>query len=214
MRASSVGALDMKVTIVDYGAGNLFNVVRAFQFLESTPHIVTTPKEVQRAERLVLPGVGAFGPGMTRLQEQGLVEPLREFAARGRPLLGVCLGMQLLLSESEEHGTWSGLDIIPGSVVRINPGPGWRVPHMGWNSVEHEEQDRGILRGIRSGSDFYFVHSYCGVPAQPDHRYATSLYGESRFCVILGRDNVVGVQFHPERSGETGLRVLRNFLAQ
>ncbi len=197
--------------IVDYGMGNLRSVEKALATVGEAPLISDHPQIIRDARRLILPGVGAFGDAMENLRRGGMDAALREAVDRGTPLLGLCLGLQLLFSESEEFGRHRGLDLIPGSVLRIDQ-PGIRVPHVGWNQIESLQPDP-IFEGIPGGSYFYFVHSFIVVPSEPRDALGWTLYGK-RFCSVARRANVWGAQFHPEKSQEAGRRFLRNFLSQ
>jgi imidazole glycerol-phosphate synthase subunit HisH len=197
------------VTIVDYGMGNLRSVEKALAALGASPRVSADPDTVLRSERLILPGVGAFGDAMDNLRRSGLERALLQAVDSGVPLLGLCLGLQLLFSESEEFGRHEGLGLIPGSVRRFEEA-GLRVPHVGWNQVESFRPDP-LLDGIAEGSYFYFVHSYYVVPDREEDVVACTSYGR-RFCSIARRGSVRGAQFHPEKSQEAGKRLLRNFL--
>jgi len=199
------------ISIVDYGMGNLQSVEKALAYTGADTRLVTTAAEVATAEKLVLPGVGAFGDAMAHLKEQGMVEPLKEFAASGRPLLGVCLGMQLLFDSSEEDPDVPGLGIFPGMVKRFPADMGLKVPHMGWNSLTVRPDSR-VLAGLGDQSHVYFVHSYYLSPADKSISAATTPYG-FEFTSAVEKGNVSGVQFHPEKSQATGLKILRNFSA-
>ncbi len=196
-----------RITIIDYGVGNLASLQNACKYLE-IPHQVTAKQsDIQNAEKLILPGVGAFRPAMERLETTGLKEPLLEKIAQGTPLLGICLGMQLLFTTSYEGGTWTGLDVIPGEVQRFE---GVRkIPHMGWNSLYNVQQE-SLTAGLPADPYVYFVHSYYCMPSEPQDILARCQYGQE-FCAAVHRDNVWGVQFHPEKSQEPGLRILQNF---
>jgi glutamine amidotransferase len=197
------------LAIVDYGRGNLGSVEKAFLHLGLPTVITQDPRVVGDAEALVLPGDGAFHDAMQSLEALGLLGPLREALEGGRPFLGICLGYQLLLSESEEFGQSKGLGLIPG-VVRRFP-RGLKVPHMGWNQVAHTG-DLAIFDGIPSGAYFYFVHSYYPEPLDGTLRVATCQYGIT-FPAAIGRGNLFATQFHPEKSQRWGLRFLENFAA-
>ncbi|MDX2026926.1 imidazole glycerol phosphate synthase subunit HisH [Microcella sp.] len=200
----------MNISLVSYGLGNLGSVVNMGKRAGAKVTLVSTPDEVLASERVILPGVGAFDEGMDRLQSRGLVEALREFAASGRPLLGICLGMQLLLDGSEE-GTSPGLGLVPGNSVRFSESAGVRVPHMGWNTVEPTRADP-LVEGLPDDSRFYFVHSYRVVPNREEDQLATTNYG-GPFASMIRADNVVGAQFHPEKSHAFGMTILKNFAA-
>lgn len=199
----------MKLVIVDYGAGNLHSVARAVMHAGTRPLITSSARYVEEADGLIVPGVGAASDTMKNLRDHGMVEPIREYIASGRPFLGVCMGQQALFDVSEEGGEHECLGVIPGRVVRL-PG-GLKVPHMGWNQV-HIVKEHPIFDGIEDGSHFYFVHSYYPQPADPAIVIGETEYGV-RFPSVVAQDNVVATQFHPEKSGLTGLRMYENFLA-
>lgn len=208
------------VTIVDYGIGNLFSVARALEKCGAQVVIADQPDEILRASRLVLPGVGAFAQGMQGLQDRSLVDPLTAFAATGRPLLGICLGMQLLFSASEEFGRHAGLGIIEGEVVGMQPrndqGEPMKVPHIGWGLLQPVQggaawQD-SVLSGIPGTAHAYFVHSYTAAPRHEAERLADVHYGGVRISAAVRKGNVFGCQFHPEKSASVGLRIMRNFI--
>jgi len=197
-----------QVVIVDYGAGNLRSVARAVAYQGFEPLVSCEARAVDAAAVLILPGVGAAADTMRNLRQGGLVQPLREYIASGRPFLGVCMGQQALLSISEEGGEHPCLDIIPGRVRRL-PG-GLKVPHMGWNQVRQRSL-HPVFEGIDDGAYFYFVHSYYPDPDDPEVVIGETDYGVT-FASVLARDNLVATQFHPEKSGSAGLRFYKNFL--
>lgn len=195
------------ITVVDYGIGNLGSVLKAFRHLGVPVTLSDDPAVLRRADALVLPGDGAFGATMAEVERRGLVPLLREAAAAGRPVLGICVGMQLLFEESEEHGRHTGLGLLPGRVRRFaGPLP---VPHMGWNQLVAQAPDP-LLDGIRDGEHVYFVHSYY-CDAAPADVLAWSDYGV-RFPAVVRRGSVLGMQFHPEKSQGVGLRLVANFV--
>ncbi len=200
----------MSVSLVAYGLGNLGSVVNMLKRAGSDVRLVSTPEEILDSERVLLPGIGAFDEGMARLRDQGLESPLLEFAASGRPLFGICLGMQLLLDGSEE-GDAPGLGLIPGRSVRFTEKEGLRVPHMGWNMVEPTRADP-LVDGLPNDSRFYFVHSYRVVPERDEDQLGTTNYG-GPFASMIRSGNVMGAQFHPEKSHSFGMTILRNFAA-
>lgn len=211
------------VVIVEYGLSNLFSVVAALKKIGAANVKVSDDKDtILKADRLVLPGVGAFGNGMENLVARRLVSPIKKYADSGRPLLGVCLGMQLLVAESEEFGHHKGLDLVAGYVTRLdsNGDPSLRIPLIGWNSVHHPNGSSGpspswdgsVLSRINHGSFMYFLHSYAVVPENPQVQLAVTPFGSGNFCSALKQDAVSGVQFHPERSGEEGLNIYRSFV--
>jgi glutamine amidotransferase len=195
------------IAVVDYGIGNLGSVMKAFRHLE-TPAILTgDPDELRRADVLVLPGDGAFASTMEEIERRRLVPVLREAVEEGRTLLGICIGMQLLFDESEEHGRHQGLGLLPGRVRRLEGD--LPVPHMGWNQL-HPTRGHRLLDGVEDGAHVYFVHSYwCDAPS--DVVLAETDYGR-RFPAIVGKGRVLGVQFHPEKSQAVGLRLMANFV--
>lgn len=195
------------IGIVDYGRGNLRSVEKALEKVGFAAVIMTSPEELDGANGLILPGVGAFADAMEALKSGGWIEPLNQFAHSGRPFLGICLGMQVLFEIGEEHGEHAGLGLLAGRVVKFPPGH--KVPHMGWNSLK-VEQPSPLLEGIPNESCFYFVHSYYAVPAEKQDIAATSDYSVV-FPAVVGRDNVWGAQFHPEKSSPWGLTMLTNF---
>jgi len=201
------------VAIIDYGMGNLDSVARAVEECGGRPIVTEHAEDIGEAQSLVLPGVGAFAQGMANLRRLGLDTVIKEQASRHRiPLLGLCLGMQLLGSRGEEGGPAEGLDLIPGDVLRLVPdAPTTRVPHIGWNEIRIERESP-LLAGIPSGKDFYFVHSYHLAPRDRADVVAETPYCGT-FASVVRRENVHGVQFHPEKSQAVGFRLLRNFLA-
>ncbi|MGO4787577.1 imidazole glycerol phosphate synthase subunit HisH [Paenibacillus sp. 2KB_20] len=200
----------MAIAIVDYGMGNLHSVSKAVERLGYKPLVTGEREEILAADGIILPGVGAFGDAMEQLCETSLDSVMKEAAESGKPLLGICLGMQLLFSRSEEHGKFEGLDILPGSVVRFTGGD-YKVPHMGWNSLQFEKREHPLFAGLEEGH-VYFVHSYHVLPEVQADLLAVTDYGQP-VTAIVGRDSVYGMQFHPEKSGELGMSLLRNFLA-
>ncbi|WP_376792850.1 imidazole glycerol phosphate synthase subunit HisH [Thermoflexus sp.] len=199
-----------RVLVVDYGVGNLGNVVRALRRLGAEVRLRGQPEDLDWAERVVLPGVGAFGDGMAGLQERGWIDPLIAAAAAGKPLLGICLGMQLLFEESEEMGSHRGLGLLRGRVRRFPPEAG-KVPQIGWNRLE-PVRSHPLLQGVPNGAYVYFVHGYYCEPEDPSDVIATTVYG-IRYASVVARGSVMGVQFHPEKSHRVGEQILRNFLS-
>jgi glutamine amidotransferase len=198
----------VSVAVVGYGLGNTGSVLNMFKRIGADAYLATTPEEVAAADRVLLPGIGAFDAGVAKLIEPGFADAIRDVAAAGRPVLGICLGMQLLLDGSEE-GTASGLGLIPGRSRRFAEAAGIRVPHMGWSAIEPRRTDP-LIAGAESGSRFYFVHSYHVVPDRPDDGLTTSDYGID-FVSMVRSGNVMGAQFHPEKSHRFGMTILRNF---
>jgi imidazole glycerol-phosphate synthase subunit HisH len=198
--------------IVDYGLGNLFSIEQACRKAGILARVTDRPAEIARAALVILPGVGAFGDAMRELRRRDLVSVLRAHATSGRMLFGVCLGMQLLMDESQEFGTHRGLGLIPGVVERLPGQPGMKVPQIGWSKVDAERSwEHTPLAGVATGSYFYFVHSFHVRPADPHDILASSAYGGTSYCSAIQRGSVFGVQFHPEKSGPTGLSVYAGF---
>lgn len=208
----------MTTAIIDYGSGNLRSAEKAFQRMAveagGGPIVVTSdPDEAARAERIVLPGVGAFADCRAGLMAvAGMFEAIEARVRAGAPFLGICVGMQLMATRGLEHRETPGFDWIPGDVVRLAPrDPALKVPHMGWNALTIDAR-HPVLAGIEDGDHAYFVHSYHLVPRDPAHRLAHVEHGQT-IAAVVGRDNMLGTQFHPEKSQATGLRLIANFLA-
>jgi glutamine amidotransferase len=199
------------IVIVDYGIGNVRSVLNAFESVGCEARLVGEPSEVLAADRVVIPGVGAFRDAIARLRERGLAQALRDVAAAGRPVLGVCLGMQLLASRSSEFGSHVGLDLIPGSVELLRTEPGLRIPHVGWNDLSVRRAD-AVLGALGPEPTFYFVHSYEFLPDDQDAVTGVTDYGRP-VTACVGSGSVFGVQFHPEKSGPDGLALLSAFAA-
>jgi glutamine amidotransferase len=201
------------IAIIDYKMGNLRSVAKALEKIGAEVLVTSKPKDLRRAEAIVLPGVGAFGQGMKHLRELGVISCLLDEVKKGKPLLGICLGLQLLFSKSYEHGMHKGLDLIKGEVKRFPQK--LKVPHMGWNQVSANRKpltaNRNILKDIPNNFYFYFVHSYFVVPEDKSVIVATTDYGVE-FASVIQKDNIWGVQFHPEKSQELGLKILQNFV--
>jgi glutamine amidotransferase len=202
------------IAIIDYGMGNLRSVQKGFERVGYEAVVTADPKMVREADRIVLPGVGAFPDCMRNLEQGGFVEPLMKVLQDGRPFLGICLGLQLLFTESEEFGIHKGLNVIPGRVARFPEGmtegdEELKVPHMGWNQLSIKRRPPAFT-GIADGSNFYFVHSYYVQPEDVSVIATTTSYG-IEFCSSVWKDNIVATQFHPEKSQEKGLSILRSF---
>lgn len=198
-----------KITIIDYGVGNFRNVQKAFETVGAQAEITDKPEFVAKAETLVLPGVGAFGDAIHNLRLRELDQLVLEAAQAGKPLLGICVGMQLLFERSEEMGQHQGLSLLLGRVVRFQNG--LTVPHMGWNQIE-PKRDHLLLEHIEPGDFAYFAHSYYVVPKNPEDIIACTDYGHP-YPSIVGRNNICAIQFHPEKSQQVGLQILKNFVA-
>ena len=209
-----------KVTVIDYGAGNLLSLSRALEYCGAQVLLTRSENEIKTAESLILPGVGAFSNGMEGLQKHGLVEPLLRFAASGKPMLGICLGMQMLMEESDEFGTTRGLGVIPGRVEAIpdtdHNGVSHKIPHVGWGPLNVPSEScvwgKTILHATQPGEHVYFVHSFAAHPKNLEHRLADTLYNGRVITAAVRNGNVFGTQFHPEKSGGVGLSVLKSFI--
>lgn len=208
-----------EVVIIDYGAGNVASVAQAFESLGARAVLAGTPGEVMNADFLVLPGVGAFADGMEGLKQRGLDEALKEYSLLGRPFLGICLGMQLLFEKSEEFGNTKGLGLLPGRVAaipRAGEGRVRKVPHIGWsgiNPANGRDWAETILDGLVPGDSVYFVHSYMALPDMDSCRIAESDYDGCMVTAAIQEGPLAGCQFHPEKSGQTGLKIIQNFLS-
>lgn len=196
--------------IIDYDAGNLRSVEKALVALGDTPLITRDAKTILGADRVILPGVGSFGDAMDKLHQYGLVEVIRQVAAGGKPFLGICLGLQLLFDSSEESEGVEGLGILKGKILRIPDCPGLKIPHMGWNSLKIRPGSR-LFAGIAQGAYVYFVHSYY-LKAEDEDQVAAATQYSTRIHAAVEAGNVMACQFHPEKSSQTGLRILKNFL--
>jgi len=207
-----------RVTVVDYGAGNLLSVRRGLERCDAEVVLTSDPDTLLNAERVVLPGVGAFESAMQALCVKELTFPLQRIARRGTPLLGICLGMQLLLDDREEFGITAGLGIIPGRVVPIPretvSGMPQKIPHIGWSALHPADKPwKGtLLEDVKQGEAAYFLHSFMADPTDPTNRIADCLYGGHRVSALIGNGSTTGCQFHPEKSGEFGLKILRRFV--
>ena len=198
------------IAIVDYDAGNIKSVEKALQFLGQEPVVTRDKETLLQAEKVIVPGEGAFGDAMGKMHQYGLVEVLREIAAKGTPLLGICLGLQLFFESSEETPGVEGLGLLPGKIVRIPDKEGFKIPHMGWNSIQINPASR-LLKGIEEGAYVYFVHSYY-LQAENEADVAATTDYVVNIHAAAEHENIFATQFHPEKSGEIGLRILKNFI--
>lgn len=210
--------MSKRIQIIDYGLGNLFSIQQACESLGAEAIVSSAVDEFGAVDGIILPGVGAFGNAIEKLRELNIVEPLKEAVNAGKPLMGICLGMQLLFDESEEFGQHEGLGLLPGKIRRIpdqtENEQKLRVPNVGWNPADFtvEATSSAILHGIASGTYFYFVHSYYCEPSQTTDWLLQTQYGKICYCCAAQRDNILGLQFHPEKSGKLGLRLYHNWL--
>lgn len=202
----------MKVSLIDYGAGNLRSVANALHGLGVVPATAGSPEDLAGATHLVLPGVGSFGDCMAQLESRGLLTAIRDWVAADKPYLGICLGYQILFDSSEESPEAAGLGVVPGIVRRFQQTPGLKIPHMGWNSAVPRRPDSGNWTGLGPEPYFYYVHSYFPVPGDPSIIAAETTYGEDTFAAAIELPNLFACQFHPEKSQDAGLRLIRNFL--
>jgi len=209
-----------KVTVIDYGIGNLLSVCRALEYCGATVELTDSPEQILKAQFLILPGVGAFADGMEGLRQRNLIPAILQYASNGNPLLGICLGMQLLMDSSEEFGNNKGLGLIPGRVVAIPPtglnGEPHKIPHIGWNELILPNLigtwENTILDKVKPGDSVYFVHSFTCVPSDPRYRLADCNYNGRIISAAIKSHNIYGCQFHPEKSGIIGLRIIQEFL--
>jgi len=207
------------VSIIDYNVGNIKSVISAFETVGNPVRLVSTSDDILNSELLVLPGDGAFGYAMKELEKRNLIGPIKKYVELGKPLLGVCLGMQLLMTESEEFGIHKGLNIIEGKVISFTHETEiadnyYHVPHMGWNTLIRPDGvlwKNSILSSVPDNSEVYFIHSYYIVPKNKEYSLAKTYYGGQEICSVIRKGNVFGTQFHPEKSGENGMNMILYF---
>ncbi len=202
----------MKVGIIDYGGGNLRSVANALRSLGEDPVVIASPEQVGDCTHLLLPGQGEFGDTLRRLDERRLTPFLRDWITADRPYFGICVGYQILFDSSEEAPETSGLGILSGTVRRFRDEPGLKIPHMGWNSAVATRGDARVWQGLGDAPYFYYIHSYFPIPADRKPVIAQTTYGHQTFAGAVEQGNLFACQFHPEKSQETGLRLIRNFL--
>lgn len=202
----------MNVTLIDYGAGNLRSVANALRALGIEPAIAASGAEIGETTHLVLPGVGSFGDCMEQLGKRDLLDPIRDWVSAGKPYLGICLGYQILFDSSEESPGVPGLGLVPGTVRRFTEAPGLKIPHMGWNSVVPRRPESPNWAGLGPEPYFYYVHSYFPVPDDDSVIAAETEYGQDRFAAAIELPGLLACQFHPEKSQDAGLGLIRNFL--
>ncbi|NER34186.1 MAG: imidazole glycerol phosphate synthase subunit HisH [Oscillatoria sp. SIO1A7] len=201
------------IAVIDYDMGNLHSVCKGLENAGARPKITDSPSAIAEADGVVLPGVGSFDPAIQHLRSRDLVEPVKEAIASGKPFLGICLGLQILF-ESSEEGKEAGLGVIPGVVRRFKSEPDLTIPHMGWNQIAFTQPNLTLWNNIPTEPWAYFVHSYYVDPIDPEVRAATATHGSQTVTAAIARDNLVAVQFHPEKSSEAGLQMLANFVNQ
>ena len=209
------------VTVIDYGVGNLLSVLRCLEYNDALVKVTGDPEEIFQSDRVVLPGVGAFADGRAELDKRDFISLIHDLTSKGTPLLGICLGMQFLLDESEEFGLTDGLGLISGKVTAVpshaKDGSKLKIPHIGWNNLVKPKEEgvswKGtLLEDTKEDSALYFVHSYMAQPEDSKHLIAGCLYGDNFIPAVIQSENVIGCQFHPEKSGKIGLQMLKNFL--
>ncbi len=203
----------VNIAVIDYDMGNLHSACKALEKAGATTRITDCLEDLQRADGIVLPGVGAFDPAMVHLRDRDLVSPIRDIVASGKPFLGICVGLQVLFEGSDE-GKEAGLGILAGQIRAFRPEPGITIPHMGWNQLTLTQPHCPLWQGVSSGDWVYFVHSYYPDPSDPSVTAATTTHGSQTITAAIARDNVMAVQFHPEKSSTTGLQILSNFVTQ
>jgi imidazole glycerol-phosphate synthase subunit HisH len=199
-----------RIAIIDYQMGNLRSVEKALEHVGAQPEITSDAQRILSADKVILPGVGAFGDAMRELQQRNLIEPIKQSIEQGKPFLGICLGLQLLFETGYENGEFPGLGVLKGKVVRFSLPREFKVPHIGWNRVHSLQADNQLLHNISADPYMYFVHSYYVIPDDPSLVWLNSDYGIP-FCAAIGRQNLYATQFHPEKSQKEGLQLLKNF---
>ena len=208
-----------KVTIIDYKCGNIFSLMRILKEFNCSVQVSENFDEISKAEKLVLPGVGSFSLGISNIKAKNLDKAILSFLDRGNYLLGICLGMQLLVSESDEFGSHKGLNLIAGKATKLKKDKNVKIPHTGWNTVNFNENNlnssdqKKLFYEIKNNSNFYFTHSYATKTSSKTETWARSKYGNNNFSSIIGRENIIGCQFHPEKSGDIGQTLIKNFLS-
>lgn len=205
-----------KIAIIDYGVGNLHSIKKVLDNFNKNVFITEDPEKIFSADAIILPGVGSFEAGMEGLRIRNLIKPVKKFALTGRPILGICLGAQLLLDKGYEFGIFSGLGIIPGKVIKFPKLKKEHVPHIGWNEIfplKNNGWKKTILDSIKTSPDVYFVHSYVLQPSRREHVLALTNYDGYQFCSAIRKNNIYGCQFHPEKSSKVGLKIIENFVS-
>jgi len=204
--------MTFKIAIIDYGMGNLKSIYKVLHHLKVEAIITSNPKIIKEADGVILPGVGAFGDAMKNLNEKNLAILITDLVKDKKPFFGICLGQQLLFSKSIEMGHHKGLNIIPGEILQFDISKVDKVPQIGWNNVQYTDENHFLLQGIPNNSYFYFVHSYYAIPTKDENILGKTKYGEIEFCSMVGKDNVIATQFHPEKSGKNGIQMYQNFI--
>jgi imidazole glycerol-phosphate synthase subunit HisH len=199
------------LAVIDYDMGNLHSACKGLEKVGATPKITDSPADLEKADAIVLPGVGSFDPAVRQIRARHLEAPIKAAIASGKPFLGICLGLQILFDSSEE-GTEEGLGIIPGTVRHFRSEPNLTIPHMGWNELQFTQPDHPVWQGLAIDPHVYFVHSYYVIPSDPTITAATVTHGSQTVTAAIARDNLLAVQFHPEKSADNGLKILANFV--
>lgn len=204
--------MPFNIAIIDYEMGNLKSIFKLFRYLEVKCTITSDPKKIDDADGVILPGVGAFGDAMKHLKEKNLITTIEDIVNERKPLFGICLGQHLLFSQSSEMGKHKGLDLIKGEVISFDKSKVKKIPQIGWNNVQVLEENHFLVRGIPNNSYFYFVHSFYAIPKDNENILGKTNYGETEFCSIVCKDNIVATQFHPEKSSKYGIKMYQNFI--
>ena len=204
--------MSFNIAIIDYEMGNLKSIYKLLHHLDIDSIITSDHNILKNADGMILPGVGAFGDAMKQLREKGLFTLIKDLALEGKPLLGICLGHHMLFSQSTEMGQHDGLDIIQGNVISFDKTLVGKIPQIGWNNVFFSNEDHFMVQGIPNNSYYYFVHSYYAIPNENSTILGITNYGETEFCSMVGKDNVISTQFHPEKSGKNGIKMYQNFI--
>lgn len=208
--------MSLNIAVINYGIGNVKSILNIFEKAGVTPSLLNQKELILAADGVVLPGVGAFSQGMENLHKYSLVKTLKEYAKLNKPLLGICLGMEMLLNESEEFGATQGIGLIPGKVIKLPTKNTQykKLPHVSWNEItpKNINWENTILGNIEFNSDMYFTHSYIAVPEDESHILSTTIYSDYEFCSSIKKGNIYGCQFHPEKSAERGLKIIDNFI--
>ena len=200
------------ILVLDYGVGNIKSILAAFKIFDTRVKLGSSAADFQNAKALVLPGVGAFQHGMSRLKEGNLDQEIKNFATLDKPILGICLGMQMLFTNSEEFGSSSGLNLINGSVRKLQPSLQHKLPNISWSQIHAEHSTEPLLQGINESDCFYHIHSFYAAPDSEKYVMANTKYSNQSYCSIVKKGNIFGCQFHPEKSGKQGLKIINNFV--
>jgi len=204
--------MSFNIAIIDYEMGNLKSIYKCLKYLDVRSAITSDPKIILNADGVILPGVGAFGDAIKHLKEKKLLDIIYQLINEGKPLFGICLGLQLLFETSSEMGSFRGLNLLKGEVILFDVKKVIKVPHIGWNSVELLNRDHFLIQEIPNNTYFYFVHSFYSVPENEENLLGLTKYGEIEFCSIVSNDNIVATQFHPEKSSRYGIKIYQNFI--